>query len=73
MKTFRAEPANDEIYRLGEGPVWDSVRAELLWVDIDAGEVLTGDLHNARTTGPAGRVSARPSGPRCARPTARYW
>jgi sugar lactone lactonase YvrE len=48
VRTFRAEPASDEIYRLGEGPVWDPVRAELLWVDIDAGEVLTGNLDDGR-------------------------
>jgi sugar lactone lactonase YvrE len=47
---LRAEPAGDEVYLLGEGPVWDDVRNRLLWVDIDAGDVLTGELSGTQVT-----------------------
>lgn len=45
-------PALDEVFLLGEGPVWDAPRARLLWVDILAGDVIEGRLDAL-----AGRVS----------------
>ncbi len=35
---------NDQRLDLGEGPVWDSVRHQLWWVDSEAGQVFRGDL-----------------------------
>lgn len=46
--------ALDEVFLLGEGPVWDAARGRLLWVDILAGDVLSGDL-----AGPVIRVEER--------------
>lgn len=43
MKTFRAEAVSDEVYGLGEGPLWDAARQRLLWVDIEAGHVHSGE------------------------------
>ncbi len=44
MIRHRATPASSQVYVLAEGPVWDSVRQRVLWVDINAGQVLAGDL-----------------------------
>jgi sugar lactone lactonase YvrE len=44
MRILQAIPATPEPYDLAEGPVWDSVRRRLLWVDIRRGLVLSGDL-----------------------------
>lgn len=53
MTTLHARPAADDVHELAEGPVWDGARGRLLWVDIEAGDVLTGALSDGRvvTTG----------------------
>ncbi|MCW6010424.1 SMP-30/gluconolactonase/LRE family protein [Micromonospora sp. CPCC 205371] len=47
IKRWRAEVASDDVFALGEGPLWDAPRRRVLWVDILAGTVhgglLTGD------------------------------
>jgi len=48
MTTLEARPAGDDVHLLAEGPVWDGARERLLWVDIDAGDVLTGTLEGGR-------------------------
>jgi sugar lactone lactonase YvrE len=44
MKVHDATPVSEEAYQLAEGPVWDPERQRLLWVDIQAGDVLVGEL-----------------------------
>lgn len=39
MRTYQAQVAFDERADHAEGPLWDDVRGELLWVDLDAGLV----------------------------------
>ena len=42
------QAATDEVFVLAEGPVWDSSRERLLWVDIEQGLVLDGVLDEGR-------------------------
>lgn len=48
MRRFEAQRATDERYRLAEGPVWDPAEQRVLWVDIPAGNVHTGELRGDR-------------------------
>lgn len=48
MTTLEARLAGDEVHLLGEGPVWDAANDRLLWVDIEAGDVLVGELDGGR-------------------------
>ncbi len=47
---LHADVAADEVHHLGEGPIWDPERERLLWVDIEAGDVLIGTLDGLRVT-----------------------
>jgi sugar lactone lactonase YvrE len=46
MTTFVATPASPIRHILGEGPRWNSERQTLIWVDIEAGQVFEGKLHD---------------------------
>lgn len=48
MIKYRATPASAEVYILAEGPVWDGIRERVLWVDINAGHVLAGELRGGQ-------------------------
>jgi sugar lactone lactonase YvrE len=50
MIRWRARAASDAVYGLGEGPVWDEPRQRLLWVDINAGTVHSGQWDGSRVT-----------------------
>jgi sugar lactone lactonase YvrE len=50
MRQFQAQRATEEKYQLAEGPVWDGVGQQLLWVDIPAGDVHAGELRGSRIT-----------------------
>ncbi|MEU4240049.1 SMP-30/gluconolactonase/LRE family protein [Actinoplanes sp. NPDC026619] len=44
ITSLEVTPISPDRYELGEGPLWDSARQRLLWVDILAGQVLAGRL-----------------------------
>jgi sugar lactone lactonase YvrE len=50
VKRFRAVPASEERYGLGEGPFWDGDRSRVLWVDVNVGAVHSGDLSAERVS-----------------------
>lgn len=61
------ELAHDARAELGEGPVWDDERRELIWVDILAGRVwrfdpATGSAHALELGVPVGAVALRETG-----------
>lgn len=65
-----ATPATDQAFKLAEGPVWDTERQSLCWVDILAGLVFEGHLDNGRIDvarthqfeGMVGAVAVSPDG-----------
>ncbi|MEP6843561.1 MAG: SMP-30/gluconolactonase/LRE family protein [Pseudolysinimonas sp.] len=56
-RTDQVTVATDESFDLAEGPVWDSIREQLLWVDIRQGTVLVGRLLDDGTVTVDQRVS----------------
>jgi sugar lactone lactonase YvrE len=44
MRHLSAEPASSSTYQLAEGPVWDTQRQHVLWIDVVEGKVLSGSL-----------------------------
>lgn len=50
MTVFHATPATSRIYGLAEGPVWDTERQQVLWVDINAGTVHIGGFSGGTVT-----------------------
>jgi sugar lactone lactonase YvrE len=50
LRRFRAVPASERRYSLGEGPFWDAPRHRALWVDIRAGKVHSGTLDGDSVT-----------------------
>jgi sugar lactone lactonase YvrE len=48
VSTFEAHVATDATHELAEGPLWDPVRARVLWVDIAAAAVHLGELEADR-------------------------
>lgn len=48
MIGYRAVAASTDAYELAEGPLWDSERERVLWVDVNAGQVCIGDLCNGQ-------------------------
>jgi sugar lactone lactonase YvrE len=50
VRLFSAAVASERAYGLGEGPLWDGDRARVLWVDINAGAVHSGRLHDGVVT-----------------------
>jgi sugar lactone lactonase YvrE len=42
VRRYLARPAGQDVFGLGEGPVWDVPRERVLWVDVNAGLVLEG-------------------------------
>jgi sugar lactone lactonase YvrE len=61
-EAFTATLASTEAYQLAEGPLWDPVRDRVLWVDIDAGTVLSGVLHDGQVRQTSSRVVDRTVG-----------
>ena len=45
--SFRYTPeiASDEICELGEGPVWDASKQQILWLDITKGKIHQQDIY----------------------------
>jgi sugar lactone lactonase YvrE len=48
VKNFRAEAVSDDVYGLGEGPLWDAARQRMLWVDINSGHVHSGEWRGGK-------------------------
>lgn len=56
MPTTQVKLASRQQYVLGEGPVWDPIRQILMWVDVQQGLVLTGQLDEGGTVTEQDRV-----------------
>jgi len=48
VNTVTARVACPQVHQLAEGPVWDATAGRVRWVDIEAGDVLTGVLIDHR-------------------------
>ncbi|MEO8095518.1 MAG: SMP-30/gluconolactonase/LRE family protein [Pseudolysinimonas sp.] len=57
MSITKPAVATEESFDLAEGPFWDPIRQQLLWVDIRTGTVLVGTLNDDGTITPIDRVT----------------